>query len=135
MTVSTPRGIRNNNPGNIRRTQIAWRGEVPGADKDFETFSTPEYGIRAMGKLLQNYADEGINTITKIINRYAPTNENDTGAYVRAVALHTGFEPDQPLNLREAPILHALVVAIIIHENGTNPYSETTINRALSMLT
>ena len=128
------RGIRNNNPGNIRRTQIAWRGEVPGADKDFETFSSPEYGIRAMGKLLQNYGDEGINTITKIINRYAPTNENDTGAYVRAVAKTTGLLPDQALTLTDPVILTALVKAIIVHENGSNPYSDSTISRGLSMI-
>lgn len=128
------RGERNNNPGNIRRTQIVWRGEVPGADTAFETFSTPEYGIRAMAKLLRHYAAEGFDTIREIVNRYAPSHENDTNAYIRAVCRATGFPEDQPLNLADDAILRPLVVAIITHENGRNIYSESTINRGLAML-
>ena len=74
------RGMRNNNPGNIRQTSIKWLGEedysTPGVtddDPSFEEFDTMEYGIRALGRLLRNYQRlYGLETIHQIINRYAP---------------------------------------------------------------
>lgn len=83
--MNTPRGIRNNNPGNIR-----WGSDWKGLKKDgkqqdpsFCVFETPEYGIRALAKLLQNYQLlYGLNTPRKIINRYAPPTENETVSYI-----------------------------------------------------
>ena len=69
------RGIRNNNPGNIRWGS-AWQGlKVDGKeqDKDFCVFIAPEYGIRAMCKILLNYSRlYKINTVAGIIHRWAP---------------------------------------------------------------
>lgn len=129
------RGLRNRNPGNIRLSDDKWQGladEQP--DDEFFTFQSPAWGIRALAVLLINYQDRyGRNTITKIINRWAPPSENDTGAYVRSVAASTGFRADQVLDMHSYDHLAPMVRAIILHENGQQPYSDDQINRGLVM--
>lgn len=68
------RGLRNNNPGNIRNSKTVWQGEiVPSTDRSFKQFKTMAYGYRAMIKLLQNYRKlNGCRTISDFINRWAP---------------------------------------------------------------
>jgi len=72
-----PRGIRNNNPGNIEWGE-RWQGldELrPDRDPRFAQFISPEDGIRALAKTLQTYQKKhGISTIEGIISRLAPTN-------------------------------------------------------------
>ena len=88
------RGIRNNNPLNIRiNKQNLWRGRViPNTDGVFEQFISMRYGIRAAAILLSEYYyGRKLNTITKIIRRWAPPIENDTDAYIRNVMKLTGF--------------------------------------------
>jgi len=122
------RGVRNNNPGNIVRTSTKWQGMKAdqSADSRFIVFTEPEYGIRAIARILQNYSNAGINTVRGIINRWAPPTENDTGAYVAAVARALKVTADTPLNVSSN--LLGLVTAIIKHENGYIPYSESTIS-------
>src|SRR3569832_207317 len=87
VVYNATRGLRNNNPGNIRKTATDWRGEVVGSDSAFETFATPEAGIRALAVLLRNYQRKyGLRTVRAIITRYAPPSENNTESYVSAVA-------------------------------------------------
>ena len=124
-----PRGIRNNNPGNIRKSDSAWVGKMRGLDQDFETFDSPENGIRALVVLLKNYMKTGNDTVRKIINKYAPSNENDTSAYVAKVSEMVGVSPDFPLDERH---LRSLVIAIIKHENGRNPYTVAQIDAGIS---
>lgn len=127
----TARGIRNNNPGNLRKGSD-WNGEQPvenmtpaqAAEKAFEVFSCPAYGIRALTKLLLTYQLRyGLDTINEILNRYAPDIENDTSAYARHVSEMTGFGVDESVDLREPEIMKAFLIAIITHENGSNPYT------------
>lgn len=125
-----PRGIRNNNPGNIRRGQD-WQGEAAGTDPSFEVFTAPEYGIRAMARILRNYVAGGHDTVRKIISRWAPPTENNTAAYVATVAAGLGLDPDAPVNL--ARDLPGLVAAIIRHENGIQPYDAATIQRGINL--
>lgn len=123
-----PRGIRNNNPGNIRASTIPWVGQTGQDDDGFCVFSTAHYGIRALAKLLLTYHDRyGLCTITTIIDRWAPPNENDTGAYVDSVCRATGFGANDWLHLGEVSVLSALVAAIIRHENGEQPYSDAEV--------
>lgn len=91
------RGLRNNNPGNIRHDGTCWQGErVPSTDRAFKQFTSMAYGYRAMFKLLTNYARlHGCQTIRKIISRWAPPSENDTAAYIATVSRLTGIAPDQ----------------------------------------
>lgn len=128
-----PRGIRNHNPGNIRKTGISWQGKVvPGKDDDFETFSHPVYGIRALARTLRNYQKlYGLNTVRQIINRWAPPIENNTDAYVQHVAQALKVKPDQPINVVEK--LPQLIPVIIQHENGVQPYSDTLIAQGVAL--
>ena len=119
-----PRGIRNNNPGNIVRTSGAWEGEVAGQDAKFKTFATPEQGIAAVGRNLLSYEGKGLNTISGIINRWAPPSENNTSEYVSTVSKAMGVSPDAKLNMKDPAVLTSLTRAIIKHENGQMPYSD-----------
>ncbi|EAA6373988.1 structural protein [Salmonella enterica subsp. enterica serovar Thompson] len=134
--MNTPRGIRNNNPGNIRWGDD-WKGLVPKSqrtDKDFCQFITPEYGIRAMIVILRNYQRKhGMNTITGIINRWAPTNENNTQAYIDSVAKSTGVTPDQFVHTDDSRFMMKLLQAIIQHENGVQPYGFDVFVRAVEL--
>lgn len=148
--MSTPRGVRNNNPGNIDfNPRNAWQGqlglEVGVAKPRFARFDHPENGIRALGKLLINYrgkdgmpgvGGKGIDTVLETINRWAPSNENDTQAYASAVAKRLGVRPTDPINIKDPATLRGMVLGIIAHENGGNPYSDQVIDegvrRALS---
>jgi len=120
------RGLRNNNPGNIRRGE-AWQGMAPvQSDAEFVTFESPVWGIRAMNRILSTYYHTyGLKTVRDIISRWAPPAENDTPSYINAVANDMGVSPTATLRLPEqAP---ALTAAIIHHENGLQPYSEQTV--------
>ncbi len=132
-SIHIPRGIRNNNPGNIRRNNDPWQGLADRQiDIEFFTFKNAIYGIRALARLLINYQDKyGLRTIDKIISRWAPANENNTAAYARAVANRTGFEEDELLDMHSFADLEPLVKAIIHHENGQQPYTDAEITKAL----
>jgi len=127
------RGLRNNNPGNIRHGSSAWQGmSRDQTDPAFVQFDSPEYGIRALTRLLRNYQSRyGLNTVRGIINRWAPPTENDTGAYVAHVARAAGVSPDQAININEHIV--PIVKTIIKHENGLNPYSDDTITTGISL--
>jgi len=135
--MSTPRGVRNNNPGNIDYSPAnKWNGQLgleEGVTKPrFARFDTPENGIRALGKLLQTYQRVyGLNTVAKIISRWAPSNENDTAAYVRSVEQRIGAAPGVNIQLTDPATLKGFVVAIIIHENAGNPYSDAVITEGV----
>ena len=134
MTHETPRGIRNNNPGNIRHGDN-WDGLAKvQPDPAFCLFTTPEYGIRAMARVLTNYQRRhGIKTVRGIITRWAPPKENDTDAYVDHVAQVVGVDPDEPLVVIE--VLPRLIPVIIKHENGQMPYSDDQIATGIRMAT
>lgn len=128
-----PRGVRNNNPGNIEAGADRWDGQT-GSDGRFATFDTPEAGIRALAKTLITYQEKhGLNTVEGIVNRWAPPKENNTGAYVRAVADAIGLEPTTPLNLRDASTLQKLAGAIIHHENGAQPYPDAVLRSGVDL--
>jgi hypothetical protein len=129
----TARGLRLANPGNIRHGD-AWRGlTADQPDPAFCQFSAPVYGIRAMAKILLSYQRRGIRTIKGIISAWAPPSENDTDAYSRDVAQRAGiFETDQ-IDVRDPEVCAALVKGIIWHENGSQPYSDNTINDGVKL--
>jgi len=132
---TTPRGIRNNNAGNIRKNGINWNGaSMVQRDPAFVQFASPDYGIRALAIILQNYQKKyGLNTIRGIISRWAPASENNTNAYIDAVSKQAGISADAPLDLTRRAALLPLVEAIIMHENGQQPYSIAMLNNSLSM--
>ncbi|MDS1141698.1 LPD38 domain-containing protein [Pusillimonas sp. SM2304] len=122
IPTNAPRGIRNNNPGNIEKG-VGFQGEVEGNDSRFATFDSPESGIRGIARNLLTYQERhGLDTVEGIINRWAPKSENETGAYVKAVAQAAGVSPTESLNLRDPETIERLTAAIIQHENGMQPY-------------
>lgn len=133
ILTSGSRGIRNNNPGNIRKSATRWAGAVPDAlqkDASFVIFSAPEYGIRAMAKVLNSYLARGVDTVEKIISTWAPATENDTAHYIAAVSQSMNVAA----NARLAQMDFAkLIPAIIQHENGSQPYSLSLIQKGISL--
>ena len=122
------RGIRNNNPLNIRRSADKWQGErVEQTDKDFVEFESIEYGYRAAWKVLESYwkhfrkAREPF-TVANIIRRWAPPNENDTTAYIRTVLTLTSIGGKEnllpPSNASGYYKLSRLLAAMTVMENG-----------------
>ena len=114
------RGLRNNNPGNIRRSRVRYKGEVrPSRDPDFKEFSTMAYGYRAVFVLLDTYRSRyGLTTIRQMLNRYAPPTENFTEGYVRFVADYSGVMPDEVVDTRSEKDMIPVVAAMSKIENG-----------------
>ncbi|MFT0533157.1 hypothetical protein ACMHYJ_10090 [Castellaniella hirudinis] len=136
-----PRGVRSNNPGNIRHGD-PWQGLAKKQpDPAFATFTSAAYGIRALARTLITYQDKhGLNTVRGIISRWAPPVENNTPAYVNAVAKQVGVGPDAQIDVQQYKVLRPLAEAIIRHENGQGPldtpntwYDQATIDKALEL--
>lgn len=129
-----PRGVRNNNPGNIRLSTTEWEGETEGVDDAFETFQSPEMGIRAVQKIVNTYRQKyNLKTVYDIIARWAPPSENDTDAYANFVAQAVGVRSDEPINTNNVDVATKLVSAIITFENGFNPYPEEMVRRGVEL--
>ena len=121
-----PRGIRNNNPLNIRRTaKDQWKGMADAqSDRAFVQFKSLEYGWRAAFYLLTRtyYHKYRLYTIRMIIKRWAPPQENVTSTYIENVCRLTGIPPDEPFGIpSDQPARWmALGVAMAIQECGTD---------------
>ena len=111
-------GLKLNNPGDIRCSNIMWLGKVaPSRNPDFETFDCIENGIRAVGVTLLTYFNvHGLKTLREMANRYAPPSENNTTIYVETLADRTGFDPDYPLSFPND--LEAVVASFLDAEQG-----------------
>ena len=114
------RGLKNNNPGNIRRSKTRYVGEIsPSTDAEFKQFESVAYGYRAMFVLLDSYRRRySLSTIRQMINRYAPPSENFTEGYIRFVAQRTGIRPDEVLDTRSERDMVPIVMAMSEIENG-----------------
>ena len=126
--TGTTRGMRNNNPGNIRYGNFAKSHGAIGKDSSgFAIFPVMGDGEAAEQALLRSYVKNGHDTISKVISRWAPSAENDTAAYIHSVVAKMGIGADQRLNSANIP---ALSSAINKHENGAAyaPQITTTIN-------
>lgn len=152
MSKQRPRGIRNNNPGNIEWGD-PWQGLVPvneRTDARFAQFETPAYGIRAMARVLITYQDKRtardgsrIDTVREIIERWAPASENNVDAYVTAVRRGMFGAPNAPtqfLDMHKYEHIRPLIDGIIRHENGRGPldnantwYTDATIDEGLRL--
>jgi hypothetical protein len=127
---SAPRGIRNNNPGNLE-----YRGQEGAtleehAKPRFARFQTAEQGLAALASQLRRYGQRGIDTVRAIISTYAPSIENNTPGYTNTVASSLGVDANAKLNLNDPTVLQGIMGAIIKVENGRNPYSAEQIAAA-----
>lgn len=124
MAAKLPRGIRNNNPLNIRKGG-RWIGQrYNETDKEFCEFQTMAYGFRAAFRtLITYYTKHDCKTLEKIINRWAPPNENDTLSYIRHVKVKAGIGfssarlPDPRLKC-SWPTWRRIIMAMASQENG-----------------
>ena len=132
LAPDTPRGIRNNNPGNIDRTDDHWQGMSADQSSDprFVVFDAPVWGLRAMARILGNDINRGHDTIRALIGEWAPGTENDTEAYIAAVAADAKIGPDDPLTVSQLPYI---MPAIVRHENGTQPYAIAMYDEAMKL--
>ena len=114
------RGLRNNNPGNIRKSATVWQGEmIPSIDAAFKQFESMPYGYRAMIKLLQNYSKVNkCRTIRTMVTRWAPPSENDTQSYIATVRTLTGMDVDRTVNVDDKATMCSLAAAMSQVENG-----------------
>ncbi|UGB47002.1 hypothetical protein LQ772_06840 [Frateuria edaphi] len=130
MQQAMPLGVRNNNPGNLRT----------GAGGTFGRYGSAQQGLNALGRQLRSYYNgtsaaaghKRLRTLHDIISTYAPSSENNTGAYIGALAKQLGVGADTPLNRNDPAQLSALMRGIVQHENGVNPYSAEMFRAAAS---
>ena len=114
-----PRGLRNRNPGNIRRSAVRYKGETESDDAAFKAFASTAWGYRAMFVLLHTYrVRHRIATLRGMIARWAPPSENHTEAYTRAVSADTGIGPDEALDTLDPAVMIPVAAAISRVENG-----------------
>lgn len=117
-----PRGLRNNNPGNLRKSSSTWIGKLsPGQDSSFEQFKTIALGLRAMLKLLQTYIGRGNNTIAKILPTYAPSSDgNNTQQYIIDVEKWAGIGRNTVISANDKSTLIKVANAMVRKENGNS---------------
>lgn len=132
--------IRNNNPGNLRPVRdkcgniVKWKGQI-GEKNGFCVFNNLENGFRAMGRNLQDYDrlyDK--NTITEIISRWAPKEDNnDTQAYIKTVSAKTGYHPNQELDLENKDVATNLIIAMTRQEHSAD-VPKYLVDRSISSI-
>lgn len=140
-----PRGLRNNNPLNIRRSTDKWLGLSPTQrDSAFFQFVNLTYGYRAAGKLLQNYQRlHELYDLNGLIERWAPAKENNTKAYVARVARELSTQAGRMIDgethldlIHDKELLRKTIIAMHIVENGLRPTASQleALDKGLSML-
>lgn len=124
--MALPRGIRNNNPLNIRKG-CCWRGERSvQIDREFEEFESLEFGIRAAIKLICNHINGSVSShrpctnLAQLINAWAPPIENNTGAYIKAVEGMTGINRYQRIYANNREMVSRIVQAMAKVETGVS---------------
>lgn len=116
---------RFNNPGNLR-----WAdgyGTHNTKSGKFAVFPTLDEGVLAATKQLQIYGSKGINNVKDIVNKWAPSNENDTAAYIRHVVKSTKFSENEKLNLNDPAVLAKLISAMATKEGAGSRVTEGAV--------
>lgn len=116
------RGYNNFNPGNIRRSDIAYKGERESTDSSFKQFTSMAYGFRALFVLLHTYSVKyHLKTLQSMLNRYAPPTENDTTSYVAFVSNRTRIADISTIDTLNEKQMIPIASAIARMENGSEP--------------
>jgi hypothetical protein len=119
-----PRGIRNNNFGNIEDGPFA-RGlpGYQGSDGRFAQFASADDGVNAMNQLLSSYGRKGVNSINGVINRWAPANDgNNVSSYANNVSQFAGIDPNDQIDLSDPVVRAKVAQGMARHENGPDAY-------------
>jgi hypothetical protein len=105
------------NPCNIRKTGEVFKGESLCAGA-FKCFVDNAHGYRCAMKILKTYILKyKLNTIEKIIPRYAPSEENPTENYIKFVSDKSGFARDEVLTFERSYII-PIIAAMAHFEQG-----------------
>ena len=133
--MTYPIGIQLNNPGNLEVGGPVFIGQV-GTQGKWLKFIDPPHGLRAIIERLKAYQiNDGCTTWNQMINRYAPPSDNNpTQAYAANVAKACGMDADTPVDFTNPTICADAMEAITLQENGVQPYSPLTIQRAVSLV-
>ncbi|MDC9607258.1 hypothetical protein [Xenorhabdus griffiniae] len=122
----TTRGERNKNPGNLRDASNTIGRDGPNPKNSFVQFRTMHDGLSAMSRQLMLYGDRGIDTLNRIIHKYAPTlDNNDTFGYIDFVSKRTGINPNERLNMHDPALIERLMKPMIFKESELQFSSET----------
>lgn len=127
------RAERNNNPGNLNYAGQAGATLEDGSGARFAKFGSTAEGVSALARQLQRYGERGLDTVSKIINKYAPSSENNTQAYIDALSKRLGVSGDQKLDLNDPGTLSNLIKGISRHESGKDYLSDSDVMTGLSM--
>ena len=123
-----PRGIRNNNPGNLNFAGQAGATKEGGENGRFAVFESMEAGVAALYRQIQLYFSRGINTIEDVVKKYAPAGDgNNVESYIRQLVSATGKQADEKLSGEDGETVFKLIRGIINHENGKGYVSDEQI--------
>lgn len=132
------RGLRNNNPFNLVRTNNKWQGKIPFSesfDKVFEQFVELKWGIRAYFKDVIGDINKGANTLTKLLSEFAPSFENNTSGYISRVANEMGISANSVLKTDKLTIIKlAKAMAKVELGNDANLLTDQNYNDAWNVL-
>jgi len=106
---SAPAAAPGTNLGNMRPV---------GKSTGFQEPTTPDKDIARIDANLKSYGDKGINTLSGVISRWSPPNENDTPALIKNAAKFLGIDPNQPIDLQNPAVRQAISTAIIKQEGN-----------------
>lgn len=123
-----PRGIRNNNPGNLNFAGQAGATKESGENGRFAVFSSMQDGIAALHRQLKLYFSRGVDTVEKIVNKYAPaSDDNNVSAYIKQLVGATGKQADEKIDSGDQETVFKLIRGIVNHENGKGYVSDRDI--------
>ena len=131
-----PRGIRNNNPLNIKKSRFKWVGTSETQnDPVFVQFDSMKYGLRAAFKILLTYSVVWkCRTLQQYISRWAPPEENDTLNYITFVGQALGIHSWDLIDWDNREQMVALVMAMCMME-GCGAYVKVSeVREAYDML-
>ncbi|QNQ52561.1 hypothetical protein [Serratia liquefaciens] len=134
QSASSPRGIRNNNPGNLNYVGQAGASKEGGENGRFAVFGSMTDGIAALYKQIQLYFKRGTDTISEIVNKYAPASDNNNVmAYINSLVKATGKGAHESLGSADMSTIFNLLKGIINHENGKGYVSDNDIMRGIQV--
>lgn len=136
--ANEPRGIRNNNPGNLN--YVGQNGAMleDHATPRFARFNSAFEGFAALGKQIKAYYNgtskaagyQKLQSVEDIISRFAPASENNTQAYINKLSKMLGVGRGDSLNIQDPQVLATLMNGITQIENGKNPYAPEMVLKA-----
>ncbi|CAI0818517.1 lytic transglycosylase [Serratia proteamaculans] len=138
QSASAPRGIRNNNPGNLNYVGQNGAALENHATPRFARFNSAFEGFAALGKQIKAYYNgtskaagyQKLQSVEDIISRFAPASENNTQGYIDKLSKMLGVGRGESLNIHDPQVLATLMNGITQIENGKNPYAPEMVLKA-----